>query len=155
MSEDTGLGWTHSVAGVLGAPEPGLRLVLGQLAGYPLLLLYRRHIANKDTNTQHLFFFLSGINRWYSTLKCPLYLLCSFFCFLGLILAYWVIGDGVTHSLYTIFSTYLIFLCLGGSIYSVIATFLLNMSYLLAGYWWVIQIMPGAKYLIIRHRDQS
>ena len=57
------------------------------------------------------------------------------FFYLGLILAYWVIGDGVTHSLYTIFSTYLIFLCLGGSIYSVIATFLLNMSYLLAGYW--------------------
>ena len=36
------------------------RLVLGQLAGYPLLLLYRKHLANKDTNTQHLYFFLSG-----------------------------------------------------------------------------------------------
>ena len=60
MSGDTSLGWTHEVANILGAAESGLRLVLGQLAGYPLLLLYRRHLANKDTNTQHLYFFLSG-----------------------------------------------------------------------------------------------
>lgn len=119
MSGDTSLGWTHSVANSLGASESGLRLVLGQLAGYPLLLLYRRHLANKDTNTQHLYFFLSG-----------------------LLLAYWVIGDGVTHSLYTIFSTYIILFFLGGSIYSVVFSFLLNMSYLMAGYWY----MAGEEY---------
>jgi len=96
-----------------------LRLVLGQLAGYPLLFLYRRHIAHRDSNTQHLYFFLSG-----------------------LFLAYWVIGDGVTHNLYTIFLTYLTHLCLGGSMAAVSVSFLLNMTYLMAGYWYE----AGAEY---------
>ena len=89
------------------------RLVLGQLAGYPLLALYRRHLASRDSNTQHLYFFLSG-----------------------LLLAYWVIGDGVTHSLYTIFMTYFTLLCLGGTLAAVSVSFLINMTYLLAGYWY-------------------
>jgi len=114
MDTPGGMGWTHSIASSLGASESALRLVLGQLAGYPLLLLYRRHLANKDTNTQHLYFFLSG-----------------------LLLAYWVIGDGVTHSLYTILLTYVTLLCLGGSIAAVSVTFVFNMFYLLAGYWYV------------------
>ena len=90
-----------------------LRLVLGQLAGYPLLFLYRRHLAHRDTNTQHLYFFLSG-----------------------LLLAYWVIGDGVTHSLYTIFLTYVTLLALGGTLAAVSVSFVINMTYLLAGYWY-------------------
>lgn len=53
----------------------------------------------------------------------------------GLLLAYWVIGDGVTHSLYTILLTYVTLLCLGGSIAAVSVTFCFNMFYLLAGYW--------------------
>ena len=107
------MSWTHTIASSLGASEAGLRLVLGQLAGYPLLFLYRRHLARRDSNTQHLFFFLSG-----------------------LLLAYWVIGEGVTHSLYTIFLTYLTLLVLGGSLAGVSVSFLLNMTYLLAGYWY-------------------
>jgi len=106
--------WTASIASSLGAEESGLKLVLGQLAGYPLVFFYRRHIAKQDTNVQHLYFFLSG-----------------------LILAYWVIGDGVTHSLYTIFATYFVLLVLGGTIYSVVTSFLLNMTYLMAGYWYM------------------
>ena len=43
----------------------------------------------------------------------------------------------MTHSLYTIFSTYIILLCFGGSLTAVILSFLLNMGYLLAGYWYV------------------
>lgn len=54
---------------------------------------------------------------------------------LGLLLAYWVIGEGVTHSLYTILLTYTTLLCLGGSLSAVCVTFSLNMFYLLAGYW--------------------
>ena len=57
---------------------------------------------------------------------------------IGLLLAYWVIGDGVSHSLYTIFATWFILTCLGGSILAVSISFLLNMSYLLAGYWYII-----------------
>ena len=105
------------------------RLVLGQLAGYPLLLLYRRHLANKDTNTQHLYFFLSGK---YSP---GLLVLICISHFPGLLLAYWVIGEGVTHSLYTILLTYVTLLCLGGTIAAVSVTFIFNMFYLLAGYW--------------------
>jgi len=112
--EDTPQSWTYAIASSLGASESGLRLVLGQLAGYPLLLLYRRHLANKETNIQHLYFFLSG-----------------------LLLAYWVIGDGVSHSLYTIFATWFTLACLGGTIVAVSISFLLNMSYLLAGYWYM------------------
>ena len=104
--------WTASIANSLGAEESGLKLVLGQLAGYPLLLLYRRHLANKDTNVQHLYFFLSG-----------------------LLLAHWVIGEGVTHSLYSILATYLILLVSGGSIISVILSLIVNLTYLMAGYW--------------------
>ena len=145
MDTPGGMGWTHSIASSLGASESGLRsahyvypgllvnilinsrLVLGQLAGYPLLLLYRRHLANKDTNTQHLYFFLSGKRRVHAILDLT--------HFLGLLLAYWVIGDGVTHSLYTILLTYVTLLCLGGSIAAVSVTFVFNMFYLLAGYW--------------------
>lgn len=54
-----------------------------------------------------------------------------------MLLAYWVVGDGVTHSLYTILFTYLVLLCLGGSIAAVSVTFVLNMTYLLAGYWYM------------------
>jgi len=111
--------WTASLATSLGTPESGLRLVLGQLAGYPLLLVYRRLLASRDTNTQHLYFSLSG-----------------------LLLAYWVIGDGVTHSLYSILATYIILLVSGGTLASVVVSFTLNMTYLMAGYWY----MAGAEY---------
>jgi len=73
------MSWTARLASSLGSPESGLKLVLGQLAGYPLLLLYRKHLASQPAPTQHLFFFLSGLG-----------------------LAHWVVGEGVVHSLYTI-----------------------------------------------------
>lgn len=111
--------WTGSIAASMGAPEAALKLVLGQLAGYPLLLLYRRHLADKDSNLQHLYFFLSG-----------------------LLLAHWVIGEGVTHSLYTILSTYLVLLVSGGTATSVLLSLVLNMGYLLTGYWY----MSGDEY---------
>jgi len=111
--------WTYTLATSLGAEESGLKLVLGQLAGYPLVLAYRKFLACRDTNTQHLYFFLSG-----------------------LMLAYWVIGEGVTHSLYSILATYIILLVMGGSAYSVVLSLVINMSYLMAGYWY----MAGETY---------
>jgi len=110
---------TAFLASSLGAPEAALRLVLGQLAGYPLLLLYRRHLSNKETNFQHLYFFLSG-----------------------LLLAHWVIGQAVTHSLYTIIFTYLLLFIAGGTATSVVISLVFNMGYLLAGYWY----MSGDEY---------
>merc|ERR1719507_1030289 len=113
MDSPGGMGWTHSIASSLGASESALKLVLGQLAGYPLLLLYRRHLAHRETNLQHLYFFLSG-----------------------LLLGHWVVGEGVTHNLYTIGATYLTLQLCGGTSLSVGLTFVLNLSYLLAGYWY-------------------
>lgn len=113
------MGWTGYLAASIGAPEAGLKLVLGQIAGYPVLLFYRKYLADKESNLQHLYFFLTGL-------------------FLG----HWVIGEGVTHSLYSILATYLILLISGGTIASVVFSFLINLAYLLAGYWY----MAGEDY---------
>jgi len=113
------MSWTARLASSLGSPESGLKLVLGQLAGYPLLLLYRKHLASQPAPTQHLFFFLSGLG-----------------------LAHWVVGEGVVHSLYTIAGTYLLLLAAGGTLLSVVLSLLFNMAYLMAGYWY----MAGEEY---------
>jgi len=107
------MGLVATLAASAGASEAALKLVFGQLAGYPLLLFYRRHIAHRETNLQHLYFFLSG-----------------------LLLGHWVIGEGVTHNLYTIGATYLVLQLCGGTSLSVGLTFAINLSYLLAGYWY-------------------
>ena len=49
-----------SVAESLGSSEAGLRLVLGQLLGYPVMLFYRRHIACQQAILQHLYFIITG-----------------------------------------------------------------------------------------------
>jgi len=108
------MGWVGYLAEPIGAPEASLKLVLGQLAGYPILIFYRKYLADKESNLQYLYFFLTGL-------------------FLG----HWVIGEGVTHSLYSILANYLILLTCGGSITSVLLSFLINITYLLAGYWYM------------------
>ena len=41
-----------SMAGTLGCSEEGLRLLLGQLLGYPIILIYRWIIANQRPTIQ-------------------------------------------------------------------------------------------------------
>ena len=48
------------MAEALGSSEAGLRLVLGQLLGYPVMLFYRRHIAGQQATFQHLYFIITG-----------------------------------------------------------------------------------------------
>jgi lysophospholipid acyltransferase 5 len=105
------MSWVAAAAASLGASEAALRLILGQLAGYPLVLLYRRLLAHRDTNTQHTFFFLSG-----------------------LLVGQWVVGPDVLHSLYAVLATYLVLLCAAGTLTSVIVSFVFNLGYLLIGY---------------------
>jgi len=105
------MSWVASLASSLGAAEAALKLILGQVLGYPLMLLYRRVVATQPTNIQHLYFFLTG-----------------------LFAAQWVIGTDVVHSLYAILGTYLIVLCAGGTLLSVILSFIFNFGYLLVGY---------------------
>jgi len=105
------MSWVTGLATSLGATEAALKLIIGQLLGYPLMLLYRRAVSTQPTQIQHLYFFLSG-----------------------LFAAHWVIGEDVAHSLYAIFATYLIILCAGGTLTSVIVSFIFNFGYLLVGY---------------------
>jgi len=105
------MSWVAAAAVSLGASEAALKLILGQLLGVPLMLLYRALIAHRETNVQHLFFFLSGI-----------------------LAGQWVIGGDVVHSLYAVLATYLILLCAGGTLVSVVVSFLFNFGYLLVGY---------------------
>jgi len=101
-----------ALAEAVGASEAALRLILGQLLGYPLMLLYRNKIARQQTTVQHLYFFLTG-----------------------LIAGWWVIGGDVKHSLYAIFATYLILVAAGGTYTSVVVSFVFNFGYLLVGYY--------------------
>lgn len=105
------MSWVASLASGLGTTEAALKLILGQGLGYPLMLLYRRGVATQPTYIQHLYFFLTG-----------------------LFAAQWVIGADVAHSLYAILGTYLIVLCAGGTLLSVILSFAFNFLYLLVGY---------------------
>eukprot|EP01119_Soliformovum_irregulare_P005977 TRINITY_DN1770_c0_g1_i1.p1 TRINITY_DN1770_c0_g1~~TRINITY_DN1770_c0_g1_i1.p1 ORF type:complete len:478 (+),score=116.70 TRINITY_DN1770_c0_g1_i1:22-1434(+) len=51
-----------SLSGATGIGEPGLRLLFGLLAGYPLAYVYRFFLLPSGSNTQkHLFSFLSGL----------------------------------------------------------------------------------------------
>jgi len=111
VKKSTTMSWVAAAAVSLGASEAALKLILGQLAGVPLMLLYRALIAHRETNVQHLFFFLTGI-----------------------LAGQWVIGGDVVHSLYAVLATYLILLCAGGTLISVIVSFLFNFGYLLVGY---------------------
>jgi len=100
------------IAAVVGASEAALRLILGQLLGYPLMLLYRQKIASQETTIQHLYFFITG-----------------------LLAGWWVIGGDVKHSLYAVFTTYLILVVAGGTLTSVVVSFVFNFGYLLVGYY--------------------
>ena len=54
------MAFISSVAESVGSSEAGLRLVLGQLLGYPVMMLYRRHIASHQSTVQHLYFIMTG-----------------------------------------------------------------------------------------------
>ena len=104
------MAWTATIAEELGGSEAGLKLLLGQLAGYPLLLIHRKFLRDKPELVQHLFLMMSG-----------------------LIAGHWVIGADVAHNLYCILATYLLLLVAGGTLLSVALSFVFNMGYLLAG----------------------
>lgn len=107
------MGWTATIAEELGGSEAGLKLLLGQLAGYPLLLIHRRFLRDKPELVQHLYLMVSG-----------------------LVAGHWVIGTDIAHSLYCVLATYLLLLVAGGTLLSVALSFAFNMGYLLAGYWY-------------------
>lgn len=107
------MGWTASLAATLGTGEVGLVFVLGQMIGYPVMMFFRRFVSDKPTILQHLYFF-----------------------FTGLLAALWVIGPDVVHSLSAILATFLLLVCAGGTLTSVVVSFIFNFGYLLVGYFY-------------------
>ena len=55
------MSWTALLADRLGCPETGLKLVLGQLSGYPLFLLHNALLKKSSPIIQHLYFCLTGL----------------------------------------------------------------------------------------------
>jgi len=100
-----------NLAASTGTSEAALKLILGQMSGYPLMLIYRSYLSRHSVSTQHIFFFLTGLSA-------------------GL----WVIGPDVVHSIYAVLATYMILFCAGGSLASVVISFVFNMGYLTIGY---------------------
>jgi len=107
------MSWTSSLASWLGGSEDGLVFLLGQLMGYPVMLVYRLFLYKRSSTAQHIYFLLTG-----------------------LLVGLWTIGMDVIHNLYAVMGTYLILLFAGGTLASVVISFLFNMGYLLIGYWY-------------------
>lgn len=100
------------IAEAAGGSEAAVRLLLGQLLGYPVVLFYRKYISRQSTTLQHLYFIISG-----------------------LLAGWFVIGQDIQHSLAAILSTYIILAAAGGTLVSVIISFIFNFGYLLVGYY--------------------
>lgn len=107
------MSWTSSLAESLGCPESALKLVLGQLAGYPLFLFHFYFLKKSSQNVQHLFFALSG-----------------------LLVASWAIGSGALfHGPASIIFTFIVTRIFKGSLQSTVFLFFFHIIYLLWGYF--------------------
>ena len=58
------------------------------------------------------------------------------FILTGLLIGWFVVGSDVKHSLYAILTTFIILLAAGGTLTSVIISFIFNFGYLLVGYYY-------------------
>ncbi|XP_067142730.1 lysophospholipid acyltransferase 5-like [Centruroides vittatus] len=96
----------------LGASEPALRLLFSILLGFPLALVHRCYVINLSPSMQHVYFTFCGIS-----------------------LGYFNYGWDVTHSLVCVLVIYLVLLFAGGTLHSVIFSFVFLMGYLLIGYY--------------------
>ncbi|TRY80134.1 hypothetical protein TCAL_08953 [Tigriopus californicus] len=102
----------EALASKTGTPESGLRLILGQLAGYPIFLIHRNYFKKSSEWTQHLFFLTTGM-----------------------FMSWWAIGEeALMHSCICVIATYLILRSLGGNFTAAMICFILNLSYLFIGY---------------------
>jgi len=101
-----------NIAEAAGGSEAAVRLLLGQLLGYPVALIYRKHISRQPSTIQHIYFIVTG-----------------------LLAGWFVIGQDIQHSLAAILTTYIILAATGGTLISVIISFIFNFGYLLVGYY--------------------
>ncbi|XP_037075411.1 lysophospholipid acyltransferase 5-like [Pollicipes pollicipes] len=99
------------LAGYIGATEPALRLLLSLLFGYPLAIVHRYTMRDQSPTVQHIFFILSGL--W---------------------LFYFNFALLVIHSIICVAVLYLTLLVAGGTLGSVVFSFIFQMGYLITGY---------------------
>uniref|UniRef100_A0A0P4W2L8 Lysophospholipid acyltransferase 5 n=1 Tax=Scylla olivacea TaxID=85551 RepID=A0A0P4W2L8_SCYOL len=102
----------QAFANSLGAPEPALRLLISILIGYPLVLIHRYSLYCKNPLIQHLYFIASGVS-----------------------IALFNYGQNVVHSVICVLVAWLLLLVMGGTLLSVIISFIFQMTYLLVGYY--------------------
>ncbi|XP_037797486.1 lysophospholipid acyltransferase 5-like [Penaeus monodon] len=106
------LTFLQAFANLLGAPEPALRLLISILIGYPIVLLHRYTLYCRSPVLQHLYFISTGIS-----------------------IALFNYGQNVIHSAVCVLAAWLLLVVMGGTIKSVIISFLFQMTYLLMGYY--------------------
>ncbi|XP_028131900.1 lysophospholipid acyltransferase 5 [Diabrotica virgifera virgifera] len=106
-------GILSGLSALVGTTEPALKLLLTLLAGYPLALIHRKYLYNKERSLHHLFFITSGF-----------------------LLGYWNYGGAIFHSVLAAFFTYCTLSILKGTSLSVAIVFLFNIGYLLIGYFY-------------------
>lgn len=100
------------IAGLSGASENSIRLLLSLFSGYPLAWLYRTPVLyNQPAVLKHVYFIVTGL------LQC-----------------YFNFGVHVYHSLINIIVIYILLKICGGTKLSVAAAFLYNITYLVLGY---------------------
>ncbi|CAL8258157.1 unnamed protein product [Boreogadus saida] len=96
----------------LGSPEPAVRLILSVLIGYPCALVYRRFLFHQPVTVLHLFHTLSG-----------------------LALAAFNFGSQIYHSAVCVLVQFLMLRLMGRTVTAVLSSFIFQMVYLLAGYY--------------------
>uniref|UniRef100_A0A3Q3KR76 Lysophospholipid acyltransferase 5 n=1 Tax=Monopterus albus TaxID=43700 RepID=A0A3Q3KR76_MONAL len=96
----------------LGSPEPAVRLMLSILIGYPCALVYRKFLFYQPATVIHLFHTFSG-----------------------LALAAFNFGSQIYHSAVCVLVQFLMLRLMGRTVTTVLSSFLFQMLYLLAGYY--------------------
>uniref|UniRef100_A0A8C3DWK1 Lysophospholipid acyltransferase 5 n=1 Tax=Corvus moneduloides TaxID=1196302 RepID=A0A8C3DWK1_CORMO len=108
-----GSGWSLArLAEALGSSEQALRLILSILMGYPFALFQRYFLFQKEPYLVHLYNVFTGLS-----------------------IAYFNFGMQFFHSLICVLIQFLILRLMGRTITAVITTFLFQMTYLMAGYY--------------------
>lgn len=103
----------HSLSELLGAPEPAIRLILSIIIGYPFALVYRHFLFYQSPTVIHLFHTLSGLS-----------------------LAVFNFGSQIYHSVVCILVQFLMLRLMGRTVTNVLSSFIFQMGYLLAGYYY-------------------
>ncbi|XP_014259800.1 lysophospholipid acyltransferase 5 [Cimex lectularius] len=100
------------LAASLGLSEPALRLFITIMTGYPIALIHRLFLFGKPPPVQHVFFILCGLS-----------------------LGMYNFGLEMLYTLLGLVVVYAILKMIGGTVHSVIITFVFTLGSLIAGYW--------------------